>query len=531
MRHPVNIGPVANIAACMNFAKGKYIKYLMDDDLLEPDCIRVMAQYLDEHPEVALVTSKRTPIDQAGNTLPDFPPTRRATDFDALLTGSELIEAVLILRLNIIGEPSTVMFRKSLVQEPCGIFSGISFRINVDIALWFQLLTQGDAIYLINPQSRFRLHPGQGHLHNEIIGSLEWVQLVQEMRKRGYLQDQSAYRNVLNINTFHLQRLLSGLPSELESWRTPLSEQIHWIEEEIYRLETRLQPKKINISTEPDSLPADSESLQSVSIIIPTFNNLDLTEKCLESIFNTLPTSGIETEIIVVDNASTDGTKELLAGLSDKVTIISNPTNMGFSKALNQGAELAGGEFLLFLNNDTLVTGDWLTNMLQPLLEDKSVGIVGCKLLFPDETIQHAGVGFTDIPGWLEGVHVYRGYPRHAAEVNYPREMQAVTFACCAVNRKLYFEIGRLDEEYINGLEDIDFCLKVKSAGLKAWYEPKAEIFHLESQTQGRSDHVMHNIARFRHKWEHTGIIQIDTEKLEGVYHWKQESNPSKDVQ
>lgn len=234
VRQPVNVGSVPNYTDCLNNAEGEYIKYLFDDDRLEPDCIGVMATCLDNHPEVALVTSKRTRIDENGNPLPDIPATRRATASDALLTGRELIEGVLKQRQNFIGEPSTVMFRKKLLYEPFGTLAGNYFSVNIDIALWFQLLTRGQAIYLIKPLSCFRIHSGQGQQQPsvEIIGSLEWVILVREMRRLGYLQDNQLYQDVLNVNLFYLQRLLPGIPVGQEEWRTAFLKEIHWIEEE-----------------------------------------------------------------------------------------------------------------------------------------------------------------------------------------------------------------------------------------------------------------------------------------------------------
>jgi GT2 family glycosyltransferase len=259
-----------------------------------------------------------------------------------------------------------------------------------------------------------------------------------------------------------------------------------------------------------------------VSLIIPAYNNLHLTKQCLESVFQTLSASKIETEIIVVNNASTDGTKEYLEGLGPQITAFNIPSNSAFSGACNQGAEIATGEYLVFLSNDTIVTGVWLAQMLQPMIRDKSIGMLGCKLVYPNETIQHAGVGYTNVHGWLEPVHVYRGYPRYAPEVMSSQETQAVTGACFIISRQVYLAIGMLDRGYINGLEDIDLCLKVKSAGLKIWYEAGVEGYHLESQTLGRFDYAMQNVARFRDLWEQKGIIQIDTDVAEGVYRWKQ---------
>ncbi len=131
------------------------------------------------------------------------------------------------------------------------------------------------------------------------------------------------------------------------------------------------------------------------SIIIPVFNKLELTRQCLTTLasITTMP----EYEVIVVDNASSDGTAEFLAELGGDVQVISNPENYGFAVACNQGANAARGEFLLFLNNDTIPTDGWLNALVDEVERHPDVAVVGSKLLYEDGTIQHAGVAFSRI--------------------------------------------------------------------------------------------------------------------------------------
>ncbi|HMP85566.1 MAG TPA: glycosyltransferase family 2 protein [Candidatus Paceibacterota bacterium] len=234
-----------------------------------------------------------------------------------------------------------------------------------------------------------------------------------------------------------------------------------------------------------------------VSIIIPVYNQLKYTQKCLESIF--LHGSKYEFEVIVVDNASTDGTAEYLEKFEHKIVIIKNDKNLGFAKACNQGAKIAKGEYLLFLNNDTVVTENWLNILVTEMDMDHEVGIIGPKLLYPDNTIQHAGIIFYEdkMP-----YHIYKGAQCDKIYTNKKREFQCLTGACLMVRREVFERVGGFEEGYINGLEDIDLCLKIKNRNLSMLYCPESVIYHFESKTAGRSNYAKENVELFFSKWK-----------------------------
>ncbi len=234
------------------------------------------------------------------------------------------------------------------------------------------------------------------------------------------------------------------------------------------------------------------------SIVIPVFNKAELTRACLEVLPASIADAG-EGEVIVVDNASTDATAEMLRAFP-WVKVIRNAQNLGFAGANNQGAELAGGDFLVLLNNDTQPRAGWLHAMLA-VAGEPGVGAVGARLLFPDGSIQHAGVVIGALP--VGGVTVgpyHHGYrlPADHPDVTFRREYQVVTGACLVTPRALYRELGGLDEGYWNGYEDVDYCFKVRARGLRVVYEPAATVVHYESQS---------GTQRFRKLWSNIGLL------------------------
>src|SRR6266404_5088446 len=213
-----------------------------------------------------------------------------------------------------------------------------------------------------------------------------------------------------------------------------------------------------------------------VTIVIPVFNRLDLTKQCLEAIGRTAPAELYE--IVVVDNASTDGTAELLRRerAAGRLKAVVNDENLGFGRACNRAARLARGEYVLFLNNDTLPQPGWL-EALVATASDPSVGAVGSRLLYPDGTLQHAGIVFQH--GSPE--HVYRRQETNFAPALEQRDYPAVTGACIIFPRALLEQLGGFNDAYTMYVEDVDLCLSVWDAGYRVVYEPKSVLFHLES--------------------------------------------------
>jgi GT2 family glycosyltransferase/glycosyltransferase involved in cell wall biosynthesis len=246
-----------------------------------------------------------------------------------------------------------------------------------------------------------------------------------------------------------------------------------------------------------------AKAAPAVSIIIPLFNQAQLTRNCLAALERQTP-AGLY-EVILVDNGSTDATAELLATWNGTAAILRNPDNRGFAAACNQGARAATGRFLLFLNNDTEVMANWLQPLIACLDHDPLAAAAGSKLLYPDGTIQHAGVIVVDDQTTgdpLLAKHQYLGLPAEHPPANRRAQVQALTAACLLVRRDAFSAVGGFDEGYWNGYEDVDLCFKLAAQGWHLIYEPASVVRHYESKSgPERFRRARQNIERLHHKW------------------------------
>jgi GT2 family glycosyltransferase len=187
-------------------------------------------------------------------------------------------------------------------------------------------------------------------------------------------------------------------------------------------------------------------------------------------------------QVIVVDDASTDGTNELLDGYGSAVTVVTHKENRGFAVSCNDGAEVAVDcDHLVFLNNDTIPTAGWLDALVDLAAKTPAAAALGAKLLFPNGMIQHAGVAISQ-DGWPR--HLYAGFPGEHPAVNRSRAVSAVTGACMLVRRSHFEDFEGFDSAFHNGYEDVDFCLRLGRKGHEVWYCHRSVVYHLESITR-----------------------------------------------
>lgn len=215
------------------------------------------------------------------------------------------------------------------------------------------------------------------------------------------------------------------------------------------------------------------------------FNRLDLTYACLEALYENTE----DYELIVVDNGSTD----LVRDLDGPDILIRNAENRGFGVACNQGARLASGDVLVFLNSDTEPRPGWLKPLLDAL-KGPDVVVAGSMLTYPDGRIQHAGIETRGSGASWEPFNVQE--PRPFGDV------KAVTGACMAVKREVFRELGGFDETYWNGGEDVDFCFRARDAGYRVVYTPDSIVVHHESASgPERWSRVRENVALLHSRW------------------------------
>lgn len=255
-----------------------------------------------------------------------------------------------------------------------------------------------------------------------------------------------------------------------------------------------------------------------VSIVVPVYNQVRFTAACLNSILRELST--IPCEVIVVDDGSTDGTAEYLASCSG-ITVVTHAKNQGFVRSVNDGAAVARGRFVHFLNNDTLVTPGWMVALLRAFDSRENVGAVGSQLRAPDGMISEAGALV-----WRDGnaANFARGRSATDPSVCFPREVDYCSGASLMVRADLFAELGGFSQDFAPAYyEDVDLCFRVRAAGYRVMYTPESVVVHFEGGTCGQDTasgikrYQLINRKKFAEKWEHqlTKHFPPDVELIE----------------
>lgn len=248
-----------------------------------------------------------------------------------------------------------------------------------------------------------------------------------------------------------------------------------------------------------------------VSILIPSCDHSEDLETCIRSIYrrSTYPNF----EVLIIENNSRKDTtfacyKKLESKYANLRVLYWQGEGFNYSALNNFGARYATGEYLLLLNNDTeVIEPRWMEEMVM-YAQQQRIGCVGAKLLYPDGTIQHAGLGF----GYLTlAGHMHRNFPAshpgYMGRLVYAHDVYGVTAACLMVRKAVYEEVGGLDESFAVAFNDVDFCVRVREAGYTNLITPFAQLYHYESKSRGLDEspekraRFVSEVQRFQTRW------------------------------
>ncbi|HLH52263.1 MAG TPA: glycosyltransferase [Verrucomicrobiae bacterium] len=528
LRHETNRGLAAARNTGIRAARGRYIAYLDDDDLFYPNHLETLVEFLRAHPATVAYTDANQALQQLENG------SWTVTERKVVYSNDWNNDEVLVRNL----APVICFMHEKQALEKSGWFDETLDR-HEDWDLWIRLSRQLPFIHLPEVTCEFSFRndgssmTGQGAAR--FLSTMERIHaryesMVQNRPDLLYAQwlareglfttgqssaaDGSSSPRVSGAPVsqflppqadFDEERYLDQNPDVAEAVRQG-SLKSGWSH---FRQSGVCEKRRWFHRSATPSIPGRAQrsrrECRAVSIVIPVFNRLDMTQRCLRSIQT--HSAEVDYEVIVVDNCSTDGTAEWVRQFGrdcDRVRLIQNPKNLGFARASNQGAEAARGRYVIFLNNDTEVLSGWLPPMISVVQQDPSVGAVGCKLLFPDRTIQHAGVVISvqAATGHIGPFHIYYKQPSDLPDANQLREYNVCTGACLLLPKALIEELNGFDEEFWNGYEDVDLCLRVREKGLRVVYQPATVVVHYESQSGAeRFSKEQRNIDLLQKKW------------------------------
>ena len=274
------------------------------------------------------------------------------------------------------------------------------------------------------------------------------------------------------------------------------------------------------VPLEPETIVVPETDEPVVSIVIPVYNNIGYTTRCVQSIVRKSDFEATPYEVIVSDDCSTDETETTCKAISG-LRYHRNAENRGFGFTCNAGADEARGDYVLFLNNDTTVTDDWLRSLIATFDQFPNAGYVGSKLVYPDGSLQEAGgIIWKDGSGWNFG----REMDPQAPEFNHVRHVDYVSAAACVLPVDLWKEVGGFSPEFEPAYyEDTDLAFKVRDAGREVLYQPFSEVVHYEGKssgtdiTSGVKRYQAVNQPKFVNKWQRELAKRPENADIEGA--------------
>jgi len=423
----------------LSLATGEFVGFLDHDDELSPDALYENVKILNQYPEAGLIYSDEDKINPKGKRIePYFKPSWSPD---------------LLLSFNYICHFS--VYRKTMLDKIKGFRSGYEGSQDYDLLL--RVTEKTDKIYHI---------PKILYHWRQIKGSTS-----------------TAHKEKIT----HITNSIKALQKTLQRRKIAgtVEKGINFDQFESYRVKRKLKQKPL------------------ISIIMPMKDKISYLKKNLKSIEE--KTEYKNYEIVIVDNNSKEKeTFDYLKSIEKKkfIRILQYKSEFNFSKINNYAVSKVKGEHILFLNNDIeVISQGWLTAMLEHSLR-KEIGAVGAKLIFPNNTIQHAGtiVGLGGTAG-----HSHKNFPAESngyfGALNTIRNYSAITAACMMIRKEVFDEVGRFDEKKLAvAFNDVDLCLKMRKKGYLIVYTPFAALYHHESLSRGY-DLNPNEISAMNNRW------------------------------
>jgi len=560
IRNPNSTGISTNCNFLASTACGDLIKFLFQDDLIDDDFFSNMLLPFTENSNVSLVfCNRRLKLESdSKESLEIYEGCRdlsaKWSKLKSTQDGFELLEDPYLLDapINKVGEPSsTIVSKKHFVKV--GGFSE-DFKQLLDLDLWFKLFAVGKVAFVNKELSTFRIHHQQ-ESHKNLINntsSREAIKLYLSLLTDPLYTQISSHAKLkickklmlsavgdkIDAEVFNRKVLdLNNIIDDKEAEITKKSNRINFMEGtmvwkfrrcymKFYYLYKKVFERGGKIINPPNLLnfksfknlhfPRFSEI--NFSIIICYHNNFEETYLCLESILKNI--TDVNYEVILVDDYSHEN-QEFSSCLYN-TKIIKNEKNLGFLLSCNKGALSAVGEYLVFLNNDTQVDKNWLYASLS-LLKNKNIGAVGSKLLYPSGHLQEAGgIIWNDATGCNYG----KGEDPALPEYNFVREVDYCSGASLITPRTVFNSMGGFSGKFEPAYyEDTDYCFRLKSEGLKVFYQPDSVVYHYEGLScgtnlnEGIKSYQLKNASFFRKKWKHQLLNHLEAQStFEGKY-------------
>ncbi len=433
-----------HISRCSNsaleIATGEFIALLDHDDLLTPDALYEIASLLDRHPEADMIYSDEDKIDDRGKLSEPF--------FKPDWCPDSFLSRMYTCHLGV--------YRREIINEIGGFREGYEGSQDYDLVLRFTEKTD-NIFHIPKILYHWRIHSQSAASNPDVK---PYAAIAAEKALADALQRRGEKGQVTQAGSLVGHYII----------RYKISE---------YKL---------------------------VSIIIPTRDLGDTLDKCLTSIFE--KTTYPNYEIILIDNGSQEQkTADIFAKWQqkepDRFKCYPFDVPFNYSKINNYGVDKAKGDYLLFLNNDTeVLTSDWIDAMVEQA-QRNSIGAVGAQLLYPDNTIQHAGV-VMGIGGVANHSHKHfsMNSPGYFGQIMTVNNYSAVTAACLMCRREVFETVGGFEEKLKVAFNDVDFCLKIVQKGYRNIYLPQVMLYHYESKSRGYED-TPEKLIRFHQEVEY----------------------------